>query len=236
MRKVYYNPMRNQVLAHFSACTIVIIAAAAALAAPRHAANASAAPQAQQDSLKAASLESHEGLTVSALPWTVASQYKEKFPKKSPFDGGVLAVQVNFRNDSDESLRVNLQAIRLNVQLDEDNRQEVPSLTPEQTADASLHPKTKDPTATRGPRLPVPLPSKKGGRDKHWDELEKDADAAQVPTSVIAPHSTVQGLLYFDLGGQFDLLQTAHLYIPQINKMNLTGALTYFDIDLSRHQ
>ena len=182
MRKVYYNPMRNQVLAHFSACTITIITAAT-LCSPRLRA-ANAAPQAQQDSLKAASLESHEGLTVSALPWTLPSQYKEKFSKKSPFDGGVLAVQVNFRNDSDESLRVNLDKIRLNVQLDEDHRQEVPSLNPEQLADAALKPKTKDPTASRGPRLPVPLPSKKGGRDKHWEELEKQADNAQVPTSV----------------------------------------------------
>ncbi len=227
--------MPNQVLAHFSACTITLITAATLLPTPR-AANAKANATSTQDSLKAASLESHEGLTVSALPWTTASQYKEKFPKKSPFDGGVLAVQVNFRNESDESLRVNLEKIRLNVQIDEDNRQEVPSLTPEQCADAALKPKTKDPTATRGPRLPVPLPSKKGGRDKHWEELEKEADNAQIPTSVVAPHSTVQGLLYFDLGGQFDLLQTAHLYIPQIAKMNSTGSLTYFDIDLSRHQ
>src|ERR1700749_1673130 len=207
MRKVYYNPMPNQVLAHFSACTITIISAVTLLSPPR-AAKANAAPQAQQDSLKAASLESHEGLTVSALPWTVPSQYKEKFSKKSPF----------------------------NFQTDEDNRQEVPSLTPEQLADAALKPKTKDPTASRGPRLPVPVPTKKGGRDKHWDTLEKEADNAQIPTSVVTPHSTVQGLLYFDLGGQFDLLQTAHLYIPQIAKMNHSGTLTYFDIDLSRHQ
>src|SRR5215475_13578726 len=180
MRKVYYNPMRNQVLALLSVCIISIITAAA---------TTPASPQQQQESLKAASLESHEGLTVSALPWTTASQYKEKFSKKSPFDGGVLVVQVNFRNDSDESLRVNLESIRLNVQIDEEHRQEVPSLTPEQLADAALKPKTKDPTASRGPRLPVPVPSKKNGRDKHWEELEKQADDAQVPTSVIVPRS-----------------------------------------------
>ena len=235
MRKVYYNPMRNQVLALFSACTIAImIATPALLAPPRGSTAVPPPPPSPQDSLKAASLESHEGLTVSALPWTVPSQYKEKFPKKSPFDGGVLVIQINFRNDSDESLRVNLEKIRLNVQIDEDNRQEVPSLNPEQLADAVLKPKSKDPTAKRGPRLPVPIPSgSKSGRDKHWQELETQAENAQVPTSVVAPHSTVQGLLYFDLGGQFDLLQTAHLYIPQIAKMNSTGTLTYFDIDLS---
>ena len=66
-----------------------------------------------QASLKTASLESHEGLTISALPWTDPTQYKEKFPKKSPYAGGVLAVQVAFRNDSDESVRVNLERIRL---------------------------------------------------------------------------------------------------------------------------
>ena len=42
---------------------------------------------------------------------------------------------------------------------------------------------------------------------------------AGVPASVIAPHSTVQGLLYFDLQGQFDLLNGAHLYVPDIVAM-----------------
>ena len=124
-----------------------------------------------QASLKTASLESHEGLTISALPWTDPAQYKEKFPKKSPYAGGVLAVQVAFRNDSDESIRVNLERIRLTVQLDADNRQEVPSLNSEELADAVLKPKAKDPTASR-PKLPIPVGGgSKGGRDKHWAEL-----------------------------------------------------------------
>jgi hypothetical protein len=228
--------MRIQAFALFSVCTITTMIAAPTLLAPRASIAAPQPPPSPQDSLKAASLESHEGLTVSALPWTAPSQYKEKFPKKSPFDSGVLVVQVNFRNDSDESLRINLDKIRLTVQLDEDNRQEVPSLNPEQLADAVLKPKTKDPTAKRGPRLPIPTGGGSKRGDKHWKELETQAENAQVPTSVVGPHSTVQGLLYFDLGGQFDLLQTAHLYVPQIAKMNSAGTLTYFDIDLSRHQ
>ncbi|HEY1924212.1 MAG TPA: hypothetical protein VGG58_03100 [Candidatus Acidoferrum sp.] len=188
-----------------------------------------------QDSLKTASLESHEGLTVSAIPWTDASQYKDKFPKKSPFAAGVLAVQVNFRNDSDDSLRINLDSIRLTVQLGDENRQEVPSLNAEELADAVLKPKSKDPTAKHGPRLPVPVPSgSKGGRDKHWQELETQAENAAFPTSVVGARSSVQGLLYFDMQNQFDLLQSARLYIPQIARMNRTGTLTYFDIDLSR--
>jgi hypothetical protein len=188
---------------------------------------------AQQAPLKTASLESHEGLTISALPWTEASQYKDKFPKKSPLSAGVIAVQVVFRNDTNESLRVNLDRIRLTVQLSDENRQEVQSLTADQLADAVLKPAAKDPT--KRSRLPVPLPTSKGGRDKHWTELQTEAQNAAVPTSVLAAHSSVQGLLYFDLQNQFDLLQAAHLYVPDVAQMDQKLALTYFDVDLGRH-
>jgi hypothetical protein len=46
----------------------------------------------------------------------------------------------------------------------------------------------------------------------------------------------VQGLLYFDLQNQFDLLQSAHLYVPQLMQMQSGRALTFFDIDLSRRE
>jgi hypothetical protein len=218
IRKVYYSLMRNPTIA--LPFLIVCAFASGLVAVP---------PQA---SLKTASLESHEGLTISALPWTDPSQYKEKFPKKTPIAGGVLAIQVAFRNDSDESIRVNLERIRLTVELDGDNRQEVASLNSEELADAVLKPKVKDPT--NRPKLPIPLPSSKGGRDKHWTELQTQAQNASVPTSVVAAHSTVQGLLYFDLQDQFDLLQNAHLYVPQLMQMTSGRAMTFFDIDLSR--
>lgn len=189
----------------------------------------------QQSSLKTASLESHEGLTISAQPWTDSGQYKEKFPKKSPFSAGVLAVQVAFRNDSADSIRINLERIRLTVHLDAENRQEVRPLSANQVADAVLKPIAKDPTAKRQ-RLPIPVPTtSSGSRDKHWTELQKQAQEAGVPSSVVGAHGTVQGLLYFDLQNQFDLLQTAHLYVPEIVQMQQGRALTYFDIDLSRH-
>ena len=192
---------------------------------------------AQQNTLKTASLDSHEGLTISALPWTDPAKYKEKFPKKSPYAAGVIAVQVSFRNDSDESVRVTLSRIRLTVHLESEessNVQELPSLTPEELAQAVLKPSTKDPTARRRVPLPVPVPSG-GGKDSKVSELQRQAQDASVPTGVIAAHSTVQGLLYFDLQSQFDLLQTAHLYVPEIVVMRGNRALTYFDIDLGGH-
>jgi len=229
MRKVYYSLMRNPVIA--LPCLVVC---AFAIGGWGVTALLGGRPL-QQASLKGASLESHEGFTVSALPWTDAAQYKEKFPKKSPFAGGVLAVQVVFRNDSDDSVRVNLERIRLTVQLDDEHRQEVASLNSEELADAVLKTKVKDPTASRGPKLPIPVGGgSKGGRDKHWTELQTEAQNASVPSSVVAAHSNVQGLLYFDLQNQFDLLQSAHLYVPQLMQMQNGRSLTFFDIDLSR--
>jgi hypothetical protein len=128
---------------------------------------------------------------------------------------------------------VNLDRIRLTVQIGDDNRQEVQSLNSEQLADAVLKPTVKDPTSRR--RFPIPVGGGgKATRDKHWMELQKQAQEAQVPSNVIAARSTMQGLLYFDLQDQFDLLQSAHLYIPDIAQMQGNRALTYFDIDLSR--
>ena len=220
MRKLYYNRMRNfslviPLLAGFATSPVV------------------AGPQ--QTPLKTASLESHEGVTISVLPWADAAKYKEKFPKQSPYSAGILALQVSFRNDSNESVKVNLKRIRLTVQIDEENRQELSSLTSEEVADTVFKPSGKDPTAKRT-RIPLPVGIPKASRDKKWTELQTQAQNAAVPTTVIAPHSTVEGLLYFDLQKQFDLLQTSHLYVPEVVLMQGNRALTYFDIDLGQQQ
>jgi hypothetical protein len=219
MRETYYNLARSAAVA-VSAVGITLFGA-----------SFGAAPlPAQQTALKAAALESHEGLTISALPWMDAAKYKEKFPKKSPYSGGIVAIQVSFRNDSDDSMRVGLSHIRLTVHLDADNVQELQAISPEELAEAVAKP-AKDPTARS--RLPLPVPVPTGGGKGKAAELQKEAQNAAVPTGVIAPHSTVEGLLYFDLQNQFDLLQTAHLYVPDVVLMRGNRALTFFDIDLS---
>jgi len=53
---------------------------------------------------------------------------------------------VAFRNDSDESIKLNLDRIRLTVRIDEDNRQQLQPLTPDQVAYETLAPSRKDPT------------------------------------------------------------------------------------------
>ena len=217
MRKVYYNPMRKLTL-------ILAFVAAPLLVAPNGRSQ-------QPSSLKTASLESHEGMTITARPWTDPALYKDKFPKKSPFAAGIAAVQVAFRNDSDDSMKVNLERIRLNVALSDEDHQSLYPLTSEQAADVISHPGAKNVTIKR---LPVPLGGPKIGHDKKWMEVEKGLSDAGVQASVVAPHSTVQGLLYFDLRSQFDLLNAARLYVPEIVAIEKNRGLMYFEIDLSR--
>jgi hypothetical protein len=219
MRKDYYNPMRNlAIIVPFLAATLF-----------------SDGPTAQQPqaTLKAAALESHEGVTITAQPWTDAANYKAKFPKKSPLASGIVAIDTIIRNDSDDSMKVDLEQIRLNVTVSEDNRQALHSLTADDVADVVSDTGKKDPTASR--RSPIPIPKgPKVGRDKHWTEMQKAAADAAVASSIVAPHRSVQGLLYFDLQGQLDLLNTAHLYIPDVRALEKNHPLVYFEIDLSR--
>jgi hypothetical protein len=224
MRKVYYNRMK---ISQRVAQSVLICAAALA------ATGTSVVAQQQPVSkpITTASLDSHEGLTIAADPWLSADRYKTAFPKKSPYAAGVLAVKVTIRNDSDDSVRVGFERIRLNVSYAENDRQELPALTSQQLADAVLHPRVKTPSRSR---LPLPLPSSSGGRDKNWDQYQKQAEDAGLHAGVVAPHSACEGLLYFDLQSQFDLLANARLYIPELFALEKNQALMYFDIDLSR--
>jgi hypothetical protein len=187
----------------------------------------------QPAALKDAPLQSHEGMTITALPWTDPALYKTKFSKKSPFASGVLAIKVAFRNDSEQAITIDLARIRLSVRIDEDNQQQLPRLTSEQVADATLKVGAKDPTAKRSP-FPFPKGSPKTGPDKNWQALAREAQNAGIPTNVVAPHSTVEGLLYFDIQGQLELLSTARLYVPDLAFMSSKQSLLYFEIDLSR--
>src|SRR5256884_9381768 len=72
-----------------------------------------------------------------------------------------------FRNDSDDSLKVNLERIRLNITFSEDNRQALDTLTFDQAADLILKPGAKNPAKSR---FPIPIGGPKGGHDKKWGE------------------------------------------------------------------
>jgi len=224
MQKVYYTRMKIASLAVLSVGILFALLALPSRPAARSQQQASSAP------ITTASLDSHEGMTIAAEPWLNPERYKQAFPKKSPYAAGVLAIKMTLRNDSSESIKVGIERIRLNLNFEDNGRQELPALSSEQLADAVLHP---HPKATRS-RLPLPMPSGSGGRDKNWQEYQRMAEDKGLHAGVIAPHSTTEGLLYFDLQNQFELLSNAHLYIPDLIALEKNQALMFFDIDLSR--
>jgi hypothetical protein len=184
--------------------------------------------------LRGVATDSHEGVVISVDPWTSGSRYKGKFPKKTPYTGGVVALQVTIRNDNDEPIRLNRERIRLLVQIDPDNRQELQPMGADDVADAVLLQKPRDPTQRR---LPFPIPAGGGAkpaRDKNWTELRDACQNAALPSPVIGPHSKMEGLVYFDLRGEFDLLQSARVYVPDLERMTTKQAILYFDIPLGQ--
>jgi hypothetical protein len=218
MQTVYYNFMRTHL------ALLLCIAIVADLSG--QSSSKTSAP------MRPSATDSHEGVTIGIDPWTQASRYKEKFPKKSPFSGGIVALRVSFANENDHGVRVNLQRIRLLVQVSEDSRQELVPLSADEVADTVLLKDSgKDPTAKRIP-LPIPVGKAKPSRDANWTALRDACQNAAVPTNVVAAHSTIDGLMYFDLRGEVELLQTARLYVPNISTMDDNQPLSYFDIDL----
>src|SRR5260370_37260452 len=91
---------------------------------------------------------------MSARPGAVAGLSNEKFPKKSPFAAGVVAIQVAFRNDSEESMKINLERIRLNVTLSEEDHQSLYPLPSDEAADVITHPGSNNVTIKS---VPIPL-------------------------------------------------------------------------------
>src|SRR5215813_13540750 len=117
MEKVYYTSMQKAL-----ALPTALLLLTSTLSAQQ--------PQ-QPTPIRASALDSHEGMTIGARPLTSPDQYKPSFPKKNPFSYGILAIHVTFRNDTADSIRVNIARIRLSLSLEDDSRQELPALASE---------------------------------------------------------------------------------------------------------
>jgi len=229
MQTVYYSVMSKPI-----ACAILLFTAAC-LAAQDTSLNKNTSRS--DTAMHPTATDSHEGITIGLEPWTQESQYKRRFPKKTPLSKGVVGINVSFRNDTDQGMKVNLQSIRLIVQLDEDNRQELQSMSADDVADTvMLKNNGKDPTAKRSP-IPFPIPTKlpSAARDSKWTEFRDQCQNAGVPSNIVAAHGSVEGLIYFDIRGEMDLLQTAHVYFPNIVSMRDNQPVSYFDIPLGRN-
>lgn len=176
--------------------------------------------------------DAHQNLTIVADPYLTAQRYKkEAFGKKSPYDAGIIAIDVYFKNDNDLPIRVNPETMQLIVSQPGRDRQRLDCLTPDEVADRTL---VTTSARISGPsRLPFPIPSASSKHTKEWNEMTSALRALALGTDLVGPHSTTHGFLFFDLNHEFGAVHYSHLYIPDLVLMTTNKALFFFEIDFA---
>jgi hypothetical protein len=177
--------------------------------------------------------DAHQDLLVVADPLVSGSRYKDKgtFGKKSPYEAGIVAIDVYFRNDNDKPIRLNLDTIQLVIAIPGQQRQRLEPLSPEDVADRTLLSKASNPTIRRRP-LSFPGTTSNSGKSKDWNEMTTTLRSVALGTDVLPPHATTHGYLFFDMNHDFDAIQNSQLYIPDLAFMTDNKALFFFEIDL----
>jgi hypothetical protein len=175
--------------------------------------------------------DSHQAVLVAADPYLTATRYKDKFGKHTPYDAGILALEIYIRNDNDKPIRINLDTISLLITEPGQARQKLGAISPEDVADRVLL-KPKDPKAQR---LPLPLPGRlpSTGRGKDWDELDAILRSDAMSSDVLPPNATVHGFFYFDITYHYDWLSNARFELPDLAFMLDNKALFFFELDLA---
>jgi len=188
--------------------------------------------RAQVDPASLPAHESHQGVTVAVKPLITEASYKAQFGGRTPYEAGVVALEVFFRNDNDKPIRVNLGNMRLLVSRPGESLQRIEPLSAEEVANRVLLNAPSDP---RRPRLPNPLGNRGGNsaRDKNWQELAGRLRAAGVKSDLLGPKSTVSGFLFFDVNHHYDWLSSARLDVPDLAFMLDNQALFFFQVDLA---
>ena len=175
--------------------------------------------------------DSHQGVTVAVKPMMAEAAYKTQFGGRTPYEAGIVALEVFFRNDNDKPIRVNLGSFRLLVDRPGQSLQKIEPLSSEEVADRVL---LKTPSDPRAPRLPVPGTRRPtSNRDKNWQEFAARMQAAGIPSDILAPKSTVRGFLFFDVNHHYDWLSSARLDVPDLTFMLDNQALFFFQVDLA---
>jgi len=191
---------------------------------------ASIPAQVQVDPSSLPARDAHEELLVAADPYQDAARYKARFGKKNPYDAGILAIDVFFRNDNHKAIQLNRESIRLLVALPGSDRQRLEPLEVEDVVDRILNKGGPDVTA---PRRRFPRRSPKISRSKEWKELEASLRATALEMDVLPPRSTVHGFLFFDVNQRYDWLAYARLYLPDVKYLPDKQALLFFEVDLA---
>lgn len=181
--------------------------------------------KAPADSLKILAHDQHDGMMISADPYLEPGRSKEKFGKANPLPLGILPLEVFIRNDTSQPIRVNLETVQLEFQLDS-GREQIDWLTPEQVANFVAHPKGVAGPTTR--RFPIPLP----GRDSKTETLVAILRPLALDADLIPPKTTIHGFLYFNLSRHMAIVPKGLLYVPDALKVPTKEPLMFFEVHL----
>jgi hypothetical protein len=185
---------------------------------------------AQTDPASLPAREKHDNLTISLDPYQDQARSKDRFGKKTPFDAGIVAIEIFFRNQNDKPIRVGLDTIRLVLKPEGHDRQRLLPLSPEDVADSILGREDPNPTVKRKP-LPRGIPSSKRGKD--WQQLTGSLREAALSGDLVPPHGVLHGFLYFDIDRHFEWLSDGDLYVPDLKFFPEQKDLFYFEVSLA---
>ena len=188
------------------------------------------AQTAQVDPLTLPTRDTHQNLTIAADPYVTADRYtKAQFGKTSPYDAGIVAINVYFRNDNDSPIRINPNSILLMISAPRQDHEKLLPLTPEEVANRTI---LNGNVNLSAPRLPFPGSGSGSGKRKAWEEMTSMLRPLVLSTDVLPPHATTHGFLFFDVDHQFDAIRYSSVYIPDLYFMTDKKALLFFEIDL----
>jgi len=189
------------------------------------------AQTAQVDPLTLRTRDTHQNLTIAADPYVSADRYsKAVFGKTSPYEAGIVAINVYFRNDNDTPIRINLDTILLMISVPRRDHEKLLPLTADEVADRAILKARANPSATRRP-FPFPGSGSASGKGKAWDEMHAALLPLVLSNEVLPPHTTIHGFLFFDVDHQFDAIRYSSVYIPDLEFMTDKKALLFFEID-----
>jgi hypothetical protein len=185
----------------------------------------------QVDPLTLPTRDTHQNLTIVVDPYVSADRYsKAQFGKTSPYEAGIVAINVYFRNDNDSPIRLNLNTILLMISVPRQDHEKLLPLTPEEVTDRAILKARANPSARRP--FPFPGSASASGKGKAWDEMNSVIRSLVLSTEVLPPHVTTHGFLFFDVDHQFDAIRYSSVYIPDLVFMTDKKALLFFEIDL----
>ncbi|HVB99654.1 MAG TPA: hypothetical protein VNJ12_10045 [Candidatus Dormibacteraeota bacterium] len=182
------------------------------------------------DPAKLPARDSHQGILVACDPYQNPHRARQAIGKENPLKAGVLPLEVYVRNSTRWPLAISMDKIRLEVKLPGSDRQQIEPLGSGDLATMILHP---HPANVEVPRERLPLPLPRGNKEKKWRALRDRLESLSFPAAVVAPGATVHGFLYFDLGGRYDALRYAQLYVPELKFLGNSQSIMFFQAALS---